>query len=348
MSDTRLSFGRRTMLAGAAATPFLGRAARAEDAQVVVGTWAGDYANLLHANVDEPLVVPQNIKVVQDLGDEDPRTAKVFAQRMLPRGTDDVICLAPAAAYRLNDAKLLEKLDTTKIPNLAKVLPNLRTDFFVPHIYSAQVLIYNPTVVKDPPKTYADLLDPKYKGRVGVGDGNYLFIMMAAAVAGGVDANKVTSPEAQAMAMKLNANGLRLYPSTDSIGAGVKTGEIDIGIMWLARVAMWQNAAIPVASTFPSEGAILYVSGMAIPKNAPDKEAAYKYMNAMLEPPAQRGFAEHMGYLPTVDDAPLTGRIAEQLALPTPAPKLITPDYAVLGKVQSDAADWWKRNMQHT
>ncbi len=55
---------------------------------------------------------------------------------------------------------------------------------------------------------------------------------------------------------------------------------------------------------------------MVMPKNAPDKEAAYKYMNALLEPSAQQGFAAHMGYLPTVDNAPLSGRVGEQLSFP--------------------------------
>jgi len=37
---------------------------------------------------------------------------------------------------------------------------------------------------------------------------------------------------------------------------------------------------------------------MVVPKNAPNKAVAFKYMNAMLEPSAQQGFAAHMGYLP--------------------------------------------------
>ncbi len=81
---------------------------------------------------------------------------------------------------------------------------------------------------------------------------------------------------------------------------------------------MWQNGGFPVASQFPQEGAILYVSGMVVPKNAPNKAAALKYMNALLEPSAQQGFAAQMGYLPTVTNAPLTGKVAEQLASRSP------------------------------
>jgi putative spermidine/putrescine transport system substrate-binding protein len=343
MPDITLS--RRAVLAGAAASPFLGRAAMAED-QVVVATWGGDYANLLRGNVEDPILKPKGITVTQDIGDEDPRVAKMYAQRRLPRGTDDVICLQGVRGHEVMQSGLLEKLDVSTIPNLAHVLPNLRSDYYAPHIYSPQVIIYNPDKVKEPPKTFTDLLDPKYKGRVGVGDINYFYIMMAAALATSGDVNTVDTEAARAMAMKLNDNGLRLYPSTDSIGAGIKSGEIDVGIMWLARVIMWQNAGIPVKASFQTEGSVLYMSGMVIPKNAPNKPGAYAYLNAMLEPSAQRMFAERMGYLPTVNDAPLSGKVGEQLALPVPAPKLIAPNYDIVGKLQGPTSEWWAKTIR--
>lgn len=336
---------RRAILAGAAATPFAGRAAFAED-QVVIATWGGDYANLLRGNVEEPLLKPKGFTIVQDIGDEDPRVAKMYAQRRLPRGPDDVICLQGVRGHEVMASGLLEQIDATKVPNLAHVLPNLKSDYYAPHIYSPQVIIYNPDTVKEPPKTFTDLLDPKWKGRVGAGDGNYFYTMMAAALAATGDVNKVDADSAKSLAMKLNDNGLRLYPSTDSIGAGIKSGEIDVGVMWLARVIMWQNAGIPVKASFPTEGCVLYMSGMVVPKNAPNKPGAYAYLNAMLEPSAQQMFAAKMGYLPTVNDAPLTGKVGEQLAMPTPAPKLIAPDYDVVGKLQGPTSEWWKKTMQ--
>ncbi len=338
---------RRALLGGAAVLPFLGRPAFAEE-QVVISTWGGDYSNLLKANVEQPILAPEGITVVQDIGDEDPRVAKLYAQRRLPRGADDVLCLQAVRGHEVGEAGLVETIDEAKVPNLAHVLPNLRSPYYAPHIWSPQVIIYNPDRVKQPPKTFTDLLDPKYKGRVGVGDINYFYIMMAAALAATGDVNKVDADETKALAQKLNANGLRLYPSTDSIGAGIKSGEIDVGIMWLARVIMWQNAGIPVQASFPTEGSVLYISGMVVPKNAADKPGAYKYLNAMLEPSAQARFAERMGYLPTVDDCKLTGKVAEQLALPDPAPKLFPPNYDITGKLQTPTSEWWKKTMQST
>ena len=336
---------RRALLAGAATVPFLPRAASAEG-QLIIATWGGDYANLLKGNVDEPLMAPEHITVVQDTGDEDPRVAKLYAQRRLPRGADDVICLQAVRAHEVGEAGLLETITPANVPNLAHVLPNLVTSYYAPHIWSPQVIIYNPDKVKEPPKTFTDLLDTKYSGRVGVGDINYFYIMMAAALAATGDLNKVDAEETKALALKLNANGLRLYPSTDSIGAGIRSGEIDVGIMWLARVNMWQNAGIPVKASFQTEGSVLYVSGMVVPKNAPNKPAAYAYLNAMLEPSAQTKFADRMGYLPTVNNCPLTGKTAEQLALPEPAPKLFPPNYDITGQLQAPMSEWWKKNMQ--
>ncbi len=339
---------RRTMLYGTtllAAPAILSQRGQAAE-QCVVGTWGGDYARLLRENIDDPILKPAGIDVVQDVGDETPRVAKLYAQKRLPHGTEDIACVGALNGYRVTDAELVEELDETKVPNLKHVHPNLRMPAFIPHIYSAQVLIYNPDVVKDPPQSLGDLLDSKWNGKVGiVSQGANQWLMMAASLL--LAGTTTDFDKAKDFMLKLNANGLRLYPETDSLAPAFKSGEINVGVIWLARTVMWQNGGFPVKGTFPKEGSILYVSGMVMPKNAPDKDTAYKYMNALLEPSAQQGFAAHMGYLPTVDNAPLSGKVGEQLAFPETAPKLVPPDYPVLSKAIPDLNDWWLKNIQH-
>jgi putative spermidine/putrescine transport system substrate-binding protein len=331
-----LALPRRTVLGAGAllATPGLltRRAAAAETC--VVGTWGGDYARLLRDNIDDPILKPSGVNVIQDIGDETPRVAKLTAQRKLPRGTMDIACVGALNGYRITDADLVEPLDEKKVPNLRHVLSYL------------QVIVYNPATVPDPPQSFADLLDPKWKGKVGMVSTVAPWVMMGASL---LESGTTTDfDKAKAFMLKLNANGLRLYPETDDLAPAFKSGEIDVGVIWLARSFMWHNAGFPVKGQFPKEGAILYVSGMSVPKNAPNKAAAFKYLNAMLEPSAQRGFAAHMGYLPTVDNAPLSGSVGEQLSLPQPRPKLVTPDYAVISKALPDLNDWWLKNIQHS
>ncbi len=115
-----------------------------------MGTWGGDYARLLRENIDAPILEPQGVQVVQVVADEAPRLAQLFAQRQLPRGTLDIACVGSPNGYRAAAAGLLETLDASKVPNLKNVVPLLHSgsfmpDQFVPHIYSAQGLAYNPT-----------------------------------------------------------------------------------------------------------------------------------------------------------------------------------------------------------
>jgi putative spermidine/putrescine transport system substrate-binding protein len=349
-SKTGLPLPRRSVLAGAAGlamAPLMAPAAQSAS-RCVVGTWGGDYANLLRENIDHPILQPDGVTVVQAISDEAPRVAQLFAKRMLPRGTMDIACLSSFNGYRAAVSGLVETLDTTKVPNLQHVNPELHSGSFmpgqfVPHIYSAQVFAYNPTTVKTPPRTWSELLHPRWKGKIGVQTNAAVWVMMGAAQAMGGNPDAVD--KAKEYLLKLNANGIRLYPETDDFAPAFKSGEIDVGIIWQARTVMWKNAGFPVKGQFPDEGAILYVSGMVMPKNAPDKEAAYKYMNALLEPSAQQGFAAHMGYLPTVTNAKLTGAVAEDLTLPQDA-KLVQPDYPVIAKATPDLTDWWLKNIQ--
>ncbi len=343
----KLRLPRRTVLGGAAAVlaaPAIVRPAMAAE-RCVIGTWGGDYAHLLRENIGDPILKPEGVDVVQDIGDEAPRFAKLAAQRMLPRGSMDIACFGSPNGYRAGAAGLTEKLDPAKAPNLKNVSKFLWSDYFVPHIWSALVIAYNPQTVTAPPQSFGDLLDPKWKGKVGTVATLGFWLMMSAALY--ATGNPDDLEKAKPLILKLNANGLHLYPETDNLAPAFKSGEIEVAMIWFARTVMWQNAGFPVKGRYPKEGAILYISGMSVPKNAPDKKAAWKYVDAMLVPSAQRGFAEHMGYRPTVDNAQLSGKIAEQLAIPEPRPKLVQPDYAYTTKVQAEMQDWWDKNVQH-
>jgi putative spermidine/putrescine transport system substrate-binding protein len=339
---------RRVLAAGATlvAAPLFGRSARADE-RCVVGTWGGDYARLLRENIDDPILKPKGMEVVQAVGDEAPRLAQLVAQHQLPRGALDIACMGAPTGYIAAQKGLVETLDPAKVPNLKNVVPllhsgNFMPNQFVPHIYSVQGLAYNSTTVTDPPKTWNDLLDPRWKGKVGALATAGFWVMMGAALSQGGSPNDFD--KAKEFLLKLNDHGLHLYAQTDDMAPGFKSGEIEVSIIWLARTVMWQNAEFPVAGRVPDEGAVMYVSGMVVPTNAPDKAGAYAYMNALLDPAAQQGFAAHMGYLPTVGNADLTGKVAEQLALPAGA-KLVQPDYETTGKVQPEMNDWWLKNI---
>src|SRR4051812_31907072 len=94
--------------------------------------------------------------------------AKLLAERRLRRGSIDVIHLNDSDGFEMMKQDVLADLDLKRIPNYADVIPALRKDYFVPWLYSGVVIIYNRDKVKDPPKSYEELWDKKWAGRVGL------------------------------------------------------------------------------------------------------------------------------------------------------------------------------------
>jgi len=70
-----------------------------------------------------------------------------------------------------------------------------------------------------------------------------------------------------------------------------KVGVIGAGTMGGGISMSFANAGIPVTNIAPAEGAIPIVFDFGVPKNAPNKDGAYAWLNASLEPQAQVGQA---------------------------------------------------------
>ncbi|MEK1902294.1 MAG: extracellular solute-binding protein, partial [Rhizobium sp.] len=244
--------------------------------RVVVGTWGGDYQNLQQANIVDTILKESGMQVVFDPAAETVRKSKILAERRLPRGSMDVACLTRQGTYEMYANGALEELDETKVPNIVKVHPFLRTKYSIPHMYTGRVILYNPKEVNPAPTSYADLWDKKYAGRIGVIDIQYQnTIESAAMIAGGGPSNVEPG---KAKLLELKRQGVKIYPTNEAMAQALKTGEVVMCIMWNARGYMWQKAGIDVQVAVPKEGLALYISDVGVPKNAPNKQAAFAYL----------------------------------------------------------------------
>ncbi|MBV8651580.1 MAG: ABC transporter substrate-binding protein, partial [Alphaproteobacteria bacterium] len=179
---------RRTVLTGmaaAGAASLMPRPSRAAGGKVIVGTWGGDYQNLLQEHVAVPLLEPQNINVVYDSGNDSPRKVKLLAEKRLPRGNVDIVALTGSGMFEMHEQGALQDLDFSKIPNAEHILHTLKTTYSVPHIFTSRVILYNPKFVTDVPTSYNDLWNPKYAGKVGAIDIQYQTTIESAAMISG-------------------------------------------------------------------------------------------------------------------------------------------------------------------
>jgi putative spermidine/putrescine transport system substrate-binding protein len=350
--DRHLKLSRRTAMAGLAAAagatalPGLGTTpARAQGGKIVVGTWGGDYARLLTKNIEDPILKPKGYEVVQDQAGDAPRRAKMTAEKRLPRGTTDVQGLSAAQMFEMNEAGVLEQIDYGKLKNAANIMPAFKYPFGVGHIYSGKVAVYNPKLINPAPASFKDAFDPKHGNKMGIIDIQYQYVMLAAALAASGDMTKLDAGKQLLMAAK--KGGVRIYPTNEAFAQALKTEEIGVGIMWKARVVQWQNAGISVEAVAPAEGILAYVSGFCIPRNAPNKDGGYAYLDAMLEKSAQEAFAVDMGYNPTVTNAVVAPDLKKRIGFTDEEVKRLKDlDYAFLAKNDAAMKEWWDKEFK--
>ncbi len=344
---TRRRFlGGTATLAAAASTGLLPRLSRAADTgEVIVGTWGGDFGDLLRTGIDETIMADKGIKVLQEVSGPVPRRTKLLAERQNRRGSMDVACLADFDMYTASQLGALEPLSVETVPNLAHVLPFLKKSHSIPHIYSAHTILYNTERVTTPPKSIHDLWDPKYRGKVGLSDFLYTTNTAYAAIAGG---GSMTDFEpAKKKLMEWKSLDVKILPSTEAVAAALKSEEIWFTIISAARAYMWNNAGIPLSYVIAEEGAFPTVYEAALPANARNKDNGLTYLNAMLSPKAQEAFAKKMGYQPTVRNATLDPDLEKKISFTeAEQARLWTPDFAYLAQHQAGMLDFWNKDFK--
>ena len=330
-----------TALAGLGIVPAWGQANK----KIILGTWGGDYSRLLAKNIETPLLIPKGWEVVKDEASDGPRRTKMVAEKRLPRGSSDIQGLSAANMYEMNEAGVLETLDYSKIPGAANLIAEMKYPYGVGHIYSGKVILYNPKLIAQAPTSFAEVFDPKHGNKLGIIDIQYQYTMMAAALASGGSMSNFEPGKERLIAVK-NA-GARIYPTNEALAAALKNEEIGVCIMWKARAVQWQNAGINVETVAPREGVPLYISGFSIPKNAPNKDGGYAYLNAMLESSAQEAFAVDMGYNPTVKNAKVAPDVQKRIGFtPEEERRLKDLDYGYIAHSDGVLKEWWDKSFK--
>jgi putative spermidine/putrescine transport system substrate-binding protein len=350
MTHTRTT-SRRTILKGAAAAAgasivgFPMAASAQSKGKVVVGTWGGDYARLLNKNIEVPILIKDGWEVVQDQAGDPQRRSKMLAEQRLPRGTTDVQGLSAINMFQMHDADTVLPIDYSKLKNAANLMPSMKYPYGVGQIYSGNVGVYNPKMINPAPKSYKDIFDPKHGNKLGLIDIQYQYTIASATLAAGGKLNDFEP--GKKLLMECKKAGMRMYPTNEAFAQGLKAEEFGIGVMWKARVVQWQNAGITVESIAPSEGTLAYVSGFVIPKNAPNKDGAYAYIDAMLAQSAQEAFAVDMGYNPTVTNATVAPDLNKRIGFtPDEIKKMVDLDYDYMNKQDVALKEWWDKDLK--
>ncbi len=222
---------------------------------------------------------------------------------------------------------LLEKIDWANVPNMRNIarrflhLPHDPQQLYsVPYMTGTVGIVVNTEKVTDPVKGYADVFSGKYAGRIVALDDNRELLSWALRTAG-EDIN-VINDESIARARPLLKAWLpqvKVFDS-DSPKTAMLNGEVDVGIVWSGEAAILYNENPKFVYVLPEEGAHMFIDSLAIPKGAPHKASAEKFLNFILRPDISVMISEEFPY--TNPNAEAVKRLTpEQLANPASYPK---------------------------
>lgn len=332
------------LLATASASALLPKIAYSQTGSIAVSNWGGDWGDRTERFVEKPLLEEKGFKIIRDQGMEPERKAKLISEKRIRRASADVIHINSSDAYELRQLGVVRDLDLSKIPNYADVVEELKSPYFVPWLYSGVVIIYNKDKVAEPPKSYAELFDPKWAGRIGLTNQLYFnYMMMAGLVAKG---DMTSVEEGKPLLEKFVAESEpRLYAAHQQLQAGLANGEVDIAINYKARGLQWAKDGLPLGIAYPAEGAIAVTFGVSMAEFAPNGENGYAYLDAALDPTAMAGLAEASLYAPANTKAALSDELralvdfsdAERAAM-----RFL--DFAYVAENTAAWLEWWNKS----
>jgi putative spermidine/putrescine transport system substrate-binding protein len=347
----RYQISRRGFLAGTAgavATMSATCQAWAEGGQVIVADWGGDWNDRTVKFLEAPHVEQAGYTIVRDLDGFDQRRTKIIASRRLPRAPMDVAHMDDATAFELTALDALDPIDEASVPRLKDVVPELKTPTFVPWQYSAWIIGYNPTKLKEAPKGFGDLWDPKYKGIVGLSNEHWFHHMESAALKIGktLDSIDIEAVKASMMEWKKAASP-RIYPNHLQIEQALKNEEILVAPEYKARILQFASDGVDVVSAYPAEGGIAIVFGLVMPKKGPNPDAGKFYCNAMLDPDGLAALVQKSFYSPANTKSVLPEAAAKQIAFtPEEQKALHNRPNAFWLKNRNDLLDWWNKEFK--
>jgi iron(III) transport system substrate-binding protein len=140
------------------------------------------------------------------------------------------------------------------------------------------VILQNTNVLPEAegPKAWADLIDPKWKGKIAFTDpansgSAYSTVTMLVDLFGGGDPGWAMVRQLLANAKVLNRSSL--------VFQGVGNGEYPLGISLEYAGYVWAAGGAPVKTIYPADGTIAQMEGVAIIKGGPNADAAKVFVD---------------------------------------------------------------------
>jgi putative spermidine/putrescine transport system substrate-binding protein len=297
-------------------------------ADMVFTSWGGTTQDAQTAAWVEPFATETGTNVLQD-GPTD--YGKIKAMVEAGNVSWDVVDVEGDYAAQAGKAGLLEPLDFNVIDK-TKLDPRFVTDHSVGSFYYSFVIGCNADAVAECPKTWADLFDTeRFPGKRTFYKWSAPGVIEAALLADGVAPAALYPLDLDRAFAKLDSikGDIIWWSSGAQSQQMLASAETPYGSFWNGRLTALADSGVTIETSWDQN--ITAADSLVVPKGAPNKAEAMKFIALATSAKPQAEMAAKTGYAPINLDAP-----AEM----DPALRATLPDQQAATQVNADMNYW--------
>lgn len=202
----------------------------------------------------------------------------------------DVICPSDYMIQKMIDNDLLAEINFDNIPNIKNIGEQYfeqsrefdpENKYSVPYCFGTVGILYNKTMVSDPVESWSILWDEKYADNILMQD-SVRDAFMVALKLNGYSMNTLDESQLQAAKNSLiEQKPLVQAYVIDQVRDKMIGDEAALGVIYSGEAIYTQRENENLEYVVPKEGTNVWIDSWVIPKNAPNKENAEKFIDFM-------------------------------------------------------------------
>lgn len=226
----------------------------------------------------------------------------------------DVISPSSDVATMIAATGLAEPLDLSRIPSYGQLSQHLTSlslvkangkVYGVPFMWGPNPLLYDTTVFKQAPDTWADFWDTRYRGKISVWD-DLSTVYMAAQVLGYDKPDpsqlyNLSDEQLEAVKKKLldlKPNLRKMWSTGGELTNLFLNHEVVAAMGWPLNTNQLRKANYPIGETIPKENTTGWIDHLMITSASEHKELAYRFLEFMVRAKTQKQVSDVTGYTP--------------------------------------------------
>ncbi len=268
-------------------------------------------------------------------------------QRTSPQ-TDLVIMDATTAAIACAEG-LVEKIAPDLLPELADLDPRARDENGCgPAVtFDHFIIAYDSKAVIPAPTSLAELAEPRWKGRIGMGaPPNIQALALTAILAQSTDGDW-HKPDGAFRSLRAIAPNVQTFDPQPDGYTLILNDTLAFATGWNARAQLFHDrSGGRIGVMVPAEGTALQINTINLVKGGPHREAALAFMRYALGPAAQKAFTERMFYGPTNTKAAISPEAAARTSAGAAIKAKVIPlDWNEMVKLRDNWTQRWRREV---